>query len=397
MRIKTMSVICAMLAMAVLRPGAEAAGITKNPGEALNASGAVETLFNDASTVTLPEPVLEIQKTEETPISQEEFDFYRVPDTEPEPSAEDMEKSLSDEDMGIDESLIEDAGEVTEKSLEPAGKKETWLQSIIRKARERRAAARERSAQRAAARKEAAQKKAILREAARQERAKKAAARKAALLEAAAKKAEARQEAAQAAAARKEAARQEAARKAAARREAALRAEAARKPVVDDEDDDEPVTTPAASAGRFGGDGTVKLYHQWTKETLVIQYRGSRGAYASGASAKIKHFMRCRLTGKEVDIPIKLIEVLDALQDQFGGRTLTVLSGYRSPELNGALAQQSDAVAKKSLHMRGWAADITIPGVGVSTLRAAAKKLKAGGVGTYSTFVHVDVGSVRYW
>lgn len=149
----------------------------------------------------------------------------------------------------------------------------------------------------------------------------------------------------------------------------------------------------------LGGDGVVKLHHQWSGETLELRYRAQDGSYIPEALAKAKHFMRCRLTGKEMEVPAKLLEALDALQERFGGRTVRIICGYRSPELNGALSSNSDGVAKGSLHLRGWAADIRIDGVRTSALRDAAKALKAGGVGYYPSdgFVHVDVGRVRYW
>lgn len=150
---------------------------------------------------------------------------------------------------------------------------------------------------------------------------------------------------------------------------------------------------------KLGGDGVVKLYHQWHKETLELRYRDERGRVIPEALAKIKRFMRCRLTGREMDVPVKLLELLDAIQERHGGRTITVLCGYRSPELNGALATNSSAVAKKSLHMKGWAADIKIEGVRTSALRDTARSMLAGGTGYYPSdgFVHVDVGPVRSW
>ncbi|MDO8804121.1 MAG: DUF882 domain-containing protein [Elusimicrobiota bacterium] len=149
----------------------------------------------------------------------------------------------------------------------------------------------------------------------------------------------------------------------------------------------------------FGGDGTLKLYHEWNKEALEIRYRDELGRYLPEAMQKIKRFFRCRLTGRETDAPAKLIELLDAIQERHGGRTLIIVCGYRSSELNGALASGSDGVAKHSLHLKGWAADIKIDGVRTSALRDTAKNLRAGGVGYYPSdgFVHVDVGGVRYW
>lgn len=149
----------------------------------------------------------------------------------------------------------------------------------------------------------------------------------------------------------------------------------------------------------LGGDGALSLYHQWHRETLEIRYRDGNGRYIPEALARIRHFMRCRLTGREADIPPRLLEIMDAIQDRHQGRRLTVICGYRSPELNGALAADSGAVAKQSLHVRGWAADIKIEGVRTSALRDTARSLRAGGVGYYPSdgFVHVDTGRVRNW
>jgi uncharacterized protein YcbK (DUF882 family) len=81
------------------------------------------------------------------------------------------------------------------------------------------------------------------------------------------------------------------------------------------------------------------------------------------------------------------------------GAPFHVFSGYRSPKTNSELAQLSNGVAKKSLHMRGMAADVRLPGRALSDLKHAAASLKLGGVGYYpkSDFIHVDVGRVRYW
>jgi len=154
-----------------------------------------------------------------------------------------------------------------------------------------------------------------------------------------------------------------------------------------------------APAAGLGGDGTVKLYHQWHRERLEIRYRDASGRYIPAALAQIRRLFRCRLTGREIEVPSRLIEIIDAIQDRHNGAEVTIICGYRSPELNGALASDSGGVAKKSLHMRGLAADIKIDGVRTSALRDTARALRAGGVGYYPSdgFVHVDTGAVRYW
>lgn len=153
------------------------------------------------------------------------------------------------------------------------------------------------------------------------------------------------------------------------------------------------------AAVQLGGDGVVTLYHEWHNEELKIRYRDSEGNYIPEAMAQIKHLFRCRLTGLEMDVPAKLVELLDIIQEKSGGRTITVTCGYRSPKFNGMLSAHSSGVAKNSLHMKGWAADIRIEGVKTSALRDTARSIQAGGVGYYPSqrFVHVDVGTVRYW
>ena len=95
-----------------------------------------------------------------------------------------------------------------------------------------------------------------------------------------------------------------------------------------------------------------------------------------------------------------LLDVLCLLRQQVGnGEPFHLISGYRSPETNAALAAANGGVARRSLHVEGKAADIRLPGSALGTLHRAAVALKAGGVGLYtrSDFVHVDTGRVRYW
>jgi hypothetical protein len=87
--------------------------------------------------------------------------------------------------------------------------------------------------------------------------------------------------------------------------------------------------------------------------------------------------------------------LLDAIEDKFGKKGLTLLSGYRTPKLNG----KTTGAAKRSLHMLGWAADIKIPGYSSTKVKKFSQKLAAGGVGyyPYKGFTHLDVGKSKYW
>ena len=76
-----------------------------------------------------------------------------------------------------------------------------------------------------------------------------------------------------------------------------------------------------------------------------------------------------------------------------------MLCGYRSPATNRMLRQTRRGVARNSLHMRGMAIDLQVPGRSLATVRRAAMSLRGGGVGYYprSQFVHIDTGDIRYW
>ena len=76
-----------------------------------------------------------------------------------------------------------------------------------------------------------------------------------------------------------------------------------------------------------------------------------------------------------------------------------IISGYRSPQTNRSLRNDSNGVAKNSYHMQGKAVDLRLPGVPLKAVRKAALDLRMGGVGYYSKsgFVHIDSGRVRSW
>ncbi|NJN47087.1 MAG: YcbK family protein [Candidatus Competibacteraceae bacterium] len=72
---------------------------------------------------------------------------------------------------------------------------------------------------------------------------------------------------------------------------------------------------------------------------------------------------------------------------------LRINSGYRTAETNA----NTEGAAVHSQHVTGKAVDLTVDGIPSAVLAKLAKKFNAGGVGTYSSFVHVDTGPVRFW
>lgn len=170
---------------------------------------------------------------------------------------------------------------------------------------------------------------------------------------------------------------------------------------IEEDDDDEidiyvstSVTVPPPPRN-LGGDGQITIHRRDNGEQITVRYRKNDGTYDYEELAKINHIMRCSITGRETQMAVLLVEALDSVEDRFGAREITLLSGYRTPELNRVVP----GAAKNSLHMLGWAADIRIPGRNVTAVKNFALTLGVGGVGFYPSmgFTHLDVGRIRYW
>jgi uncharacterized protein YcbK (DUF882 family) len=131
----------------------------------------------------------------------------------------------------------------------------------------------------------------------------------------------------------------------------------------------------------------ISLFNTHTGEKLVVEYC-TEGEYTCEALQAIK------------SIDPHLLNLLHAITDKIKpGSAIHIISGYRSPATNLALAKKSGDVAKHSLHMDGKAIDFRIPGCDLTTLRQVALTMHSGGVGYYaqSNFVHIDTGRVRFW
>lgn len=93
----------------------------------------------------------------------------------------------------------------------------------------------------------------------------------------------------------------------------------------------------------------------------------------------------------------RLVEAFEALRALVGA-PLVVDSGYRTPAHNASVPR----AAKRSQHMEGRALDLVPPdGWTVARLREAAESIDLiTGIGTYATFLHIDVRPgrrVRWW
>ena len=144
---------------------------------------------------------------------------------------------------------------------------------------------------------------------------------------------------------------------------------------------------------------SLAFHHLHTGEKLKVDYCVG-GHYVDDALHAVNNVLRDFRTGEVYPIEPRLLDLLNLV----GGTLETnapfeVISGYRSPQTNAALREESSGVAKNSLHMKGMAIDIRVPGRTLQSLHATALALRVGGVGYYprSDFVHVNVGRVRSW
>lgn len=144
---------------------------------------------------------------------------------------------------------------------------------------------------------------------------------------------------------------------------------------------------------------SLSFYNIHTGESLEAVY-WANGKYLSEPLAEMNHILRDHRTGKEVSFDTRLLDLLYSIGMKLEVRQpFYIISGYRSPKTNALLRKWDGGVARKSLHMYGKAVDIRLPGFRLSSLRRVAMAQRGGGVGYYphSGFVHLDLGSVRFW
>lgn len=104
------------------------------------------------------------------------------------------------------------------------------------------------------------------------------------------------------------------------------------------------------------------------------------------ANFKVKEFA-CTDGSDPIFVDTELVNVLQKIRNHFG-KSVTITSAYRTPARNKAVGGQV-----YSQHLYGRAADIKVKDTKPAKVAAYAEKLlpKSGGIGTYGTFVHIDV------
>lgn len=121
--------------------------------------------------------------------------------------------------------------------------------------------------------------------------------------------------------------------------------------------------------------------------TVKVYSKKSEGNKKVSANFKVKEFA-CKDGSDIVIISPELVKLLQAIRSHFG-KAVTITSGYRTVNYNTKVSGSS----AESKHCMGLASDIKISGVSPKTVAGYVETImpNSGGIGIYSTFVHVDV------
>jgi len=145
---------------------------------------------------------------------------------------------------------------------------------------------------------------------------------------------------------------------------------------------------------------SLSLLNTHTGERLKEVVYWEKGEYIIDALENLNHVLRDHRTNQVHPIDPMTLDLMAAISRKVGAKQpFEIISGYRSPQTNRSLRNNSNGVAKNSYHMQGKAVDLRLPGIPLKTVRKAALDLRMGGVGYYSKsgFVHIDSGRVRSW
>lgn len=123
---------------------------------------------------------------------------------------------------------------------------------------------------------------------------------------------------------------------------------------------------------------------------IVAYSKAKDGNKKVATNFRVKEFA-CTDGSDPIFIDTELVTVLQKIRTHFG-KSVSITSAYRTPTKNKAVGGSI-----YSQHLYGRAADVKISGVSPKKVAAYAETLlkNKGGIGTYSTFTHIDVRSTK--
>lgn len=137
-----------------------------------------------------------------------------------------------------------------------------------------------------------------------------------------------------------------------------------------------------------------------TGEKMTLNV-AARMPFSPTEKHQLDHFLRDWRQNEiqEIDGAVlqTFLQICEDVAPERGTLDVRITSGYRSRKTNDLLRRMGKKAARNSLHMQARAIDFSLPDVPMKTLSRLARQICPGGVGTYSTFVHVDSGPQRSW
>ena len=118
--------------------------------------------------------------------------------------------------------------------------------------------------------------------------------------------------------------------------------------------------------------------------------KSREGKLKVSSNFKVSEFA-CNDGSDVIFICPRLVEILQKIRTHFG-KPVTINSAYRTPTYNKKVGG-----ATYSQHQYGTAADIVVKGVAPKDVATYVETLlpDTGGIGIYSTFIHVDVRETK--
>jgi uncharacterized protein YcbK (DUF882 family) len=149
--------------------------------------------------------------------------------------------------------------------------------------------------------------------------------------------------------------------------------------------------TPPPRWGRPRRPGVIDVYRLATQESKQIRVYDRRGRVRRAALRELAVLLAPRHSNDRKEPHPRLVRLLAAVSDNFGGRRLEVVSGYR---------HEGGFTRRESRHVSAEAIDFRVRGVPNTELRDFCRTFDHVGVGYYpnSLFVHLDVRQdPAYW
>lgn len=147
------------------------------------------------------------------------------------------------------------------------------------------------------------------------------------------------------------------------------------------------------------GDGKISIRNEHDGREAKVDLFDTDGMLNEKALNEIDTIFNFPDDRKGEHISLRLLFLLDYFSDMIApGKTIHLISGYRSPAFNKTLKKSGGNVARTSTHMDGMAIDFYLEGISGKVLWEAIRKENCCGVGHYGgKSVHIDSGRPRFW